>query len=271
MPGINFPGVMINTYTVLPPAGIAAYVTVILVIEYRSVTDRFTVPLYANGAPTLVFQTVEGVCAGAGTGYLSLFGQTVQPEQLSIAGPFTLIACFMKPHTLQPLFGIGAAALSNSYTDLGYTAPARQSGIVDQLLQAASVSRQLELLVGFIASLAAHAGSFNAMALMATEYLGTHLHANALADLQKKMKVSERSLQRLFENNIGVSPKMYKRICQFDQAFKQLNQHHFRILTDIAYEHNFADQSHYNRVFREFTGITPQEYIRLSKPYNPEF
>ncbi|PSK93476.1 helix-turn-helix domain-containing protein [Taibaiella chishuiensis] len=260
-----------NTYRLSPPAALAAYVSGILVIELHAVNDPFVLPLYANGSPTIVFQTVTGFCSGGRTGYLSLFGQTVKPAQLALSGPFTFIAYFMRPHTLQPLFGIGPAALSDTYADLEYVMPAKTRGLVDQLLHAPSLNRRLDFLNAFVTSLVQDAGSLNAAALMAASYFDTHVHAAALADLQQLMKISERSLQRLFENHIGVSPKMYKRICQFDKAFQQLNRNDFRILTDIAYGHDFADQSHYNRVFREFTGITPQEYIRLSKPFNPEF
>ena len=53
----------------------------------------------------------------------------------------------------------------------------------------------------------------------------------------------------------------YNRVCQFHSAFKQLNLNQFLKLGDIAYENGFADQSHFNRVFKEFTNLTPNEYF----------
>jgi len=51
---------------------------------------------------------------------------------------------------------------------------------------------------------------------------------------QKELCITERTFQRLFENNIGVSPNQYRRIAQFDNAFNQLNKGHFGQLSDIA-------------------------------------
>ena len=31
--------------------------------------------------------------------------------------------------------------------------------------------------------------------------------------------------------------------------------------SEIAYRHGYADQSHFNREFREFSGLTPSQYL----------
>ena len=58
------------------------------------------------------------------------------------------------------------------------------------------------------------------------------------------------------------APKMFRKICQFDGAFRQLNQGKFSRLADLAYEHDYADPSHFIRVFREFTHHSPGEYLK---------
>ena len=70
----------------------------------------------------------------------------------------------------------------------------------------------------------------------------------------------------MFESNVGISPRLYKRICQFNAAFQQLNQMKFSKLSDIAYEKGYADQSHFVRTFKEFTNITPKEYLNYGAP-----
>jgi len=37
-------------------------------------------------------------------------------------------------------------------------------------------------------------------------------------------------------------------------------------LSDVAYENGYADQSHFIRSFREFTGYTPSQYQQ--QPYH---
>jgi AraC-like DNA-binding protein len=36
----------------------------------------------------------------------------------------------------------------------------------------------------------------------------------------------------------------------------------FDNLTDVAFENDFADQSHFIRSFKEFTQLTPKDYIK---------
>jgi AraC-like DNA-binding protein len=75
-------------------------------------------------------------------------------------------------------------------------------------------------------------------------------------------------LERLFTEQIGLSPVKYRRIAQFDKAFQQLNRDHFESLTDIALTNNYADQSHFTRSFKEFTNMTPSEYLNIGKSIN---
>jgi AraC-like DNA-binding protein len=36
-------------------------------------------------------------------------------------------------------------------------------------------------------------------------------------------------------------------------------------LSDIAFENGYADQSHYVRAFKEFTNITPKDYLKFAE------
>jgi AraC-like DNA-binding protein len=63
---------------------------------------------------------------------------------------------------------------------------------------------------------------------------------------------------------------MYSRVCQFQSAFQQLNQYQFLKYSDIAYDNGFADQNHFNRVFKEFTNLTPTAYLQNLKAISIE-
>jgi AraC-like DNA-binding protein len=78
----------------------------------------------------------------------------------------------------------------------------------------------------------------------------------------ENLNISIRTFQRIFKKYVGVTPSQYRRICQFQFSFAQLRAKQFNKLTDVAFDNGFADQSHFIRSFREFTQITPQDYIR---------
>jgi AraC-like DNA-binding protein len=88
---------------------------------------------------------------------------------------------------------------------------------------------------------------------------------DALLKVQKELYITERTFQRMFEKNIGIAPSLYRRIWQFNNAFQQLNNRRFTKLSDIAFNNGYADQSHYIRAFKEFTGITPKDYLKFGQ------
>ncbi|RVU01204.1 AraC family transcriptional regulator [Mucilaginibacter limnophilus] len=257
-----------TTRSFLPPPALSAYVSSILMIEYSDGIPGFHIPLFANGAPTIIFQSAKAVGQNS---YLQLYGQTVKPAQLSFNGPVTLIAYFLYPHVPKAFLGIDATELTDRSINLHEVKGLKESRLQERLLNEQSLPGRLKLMDDLILKLAS-ADRFDAAKLtFATQHLKNNDAPDALLELRRQLNISERSLQRLFETNIGLSPKMFRRVWQFHSAFQQLNHHQFEKLTDIAYEHGFADQSHFIRVFKEFTNLTPKEYLQKAAPYDPKF
>ncbi|WP_119080916.1 helix-turn-helix domain-containing protein [Chitinophaga alhagiae] len=250
---------MIATY--LPPAPrIAEYVQEVLVIEHFRVTTPFVLPLFANGMPTLLFQTARGKIGNA-TNNLTLFGQTVFPDTLTITENFTLIAYFFKPYALNALFGVSAQELTDSPIDLNLLPPSIRAGLQEQLLNAAGAGEMMALLDNYIFSLTTRINTDMRMIQYAVEQIAGAPAQKNLATVQQELYMTGRTFQRFFEKNIGIIPTRFRRISQFNAAFRQLNKRRFKSLTDIAFSHGYADQSHFIRAFREFTALTPGEYL----------
>ena len=78
--------------------------------------------------------------------------------------------------------------------------------------------------------------------------------------ISKKFNASKRTLERRFFSETGLSPKQFAKIIQFSSSMDQLTTKDFSKLTDIVYENGYADQSHFIRVFKSFTGKTPKAF-----------
>jgi AraC-like DNA-binding protein len=239
---------------------VSEYVQDILIIENYHVTVPFCLPLFANGTPTLLFHTAKGHYR-ENAGYLTLFGQTIVPDKLEIKDNFTLIAYFLKPYSLVSLFGISAQELTDKPVDFNLLS--KRYSLLEQLLNSDSVSKMILVLDNYISSLISKKNTENQSMRYAAERIISHPTSNILSEIQKDLCITERTLQRMFEKNIGVSPNQFRKIHQFNQAFRQLKNRKFQNLSDIAYHNDYADQSHYIRAFKEFTNITPGGYMRL--------
>lgn len=87
------------------------------------------------------------------------------------------------------------------------------------------------------------------------------LGAARIAALAAMLGVSQRQLERLFKNEAGVPPKRLARVMRFQQASRRLYDEPDVRLADLALELGFTDQAHFNREFRNFSSVTPTEFV----------
>jgi len=247
-----------------PAQKIAEYVDEILIIENYDVKDNFSLPLFANGKPTLLFQNTLGTINNT-KNYLTLFGQTVLPEKITFSDNFTLIAYFFKPFSLKALFGFSAQEFTDNPINLNLVDYKVASELQEKLLNALSIQAMLTILDGFIFGLINKIQISNKLIDYATKLIAENPSKQILTKAQNEIFVTERTFQRMFKKEVGISPDQYRRIAQFNSAFQQLNTGLFKQLTDIVFNNGYADQSHFIRTFKEFTNLTPKAYLNLGK------
>ncbi|MES2777328.1 MAG: helix-turn-helix domain-containing protein [Bacteroidota bacterium] len=252
-----------NVKNLIPNPRIAAHVDRILVVEHYQMVSPFSLPLFANGVPTILFKSTNGTLGNSTTTHLTLFGQTIFPEAIRFTEGFTLIAYFFKPWSLYSLFGVTGQELTDKPIDLNLLAPKKTITLQEQLLNAGTTEIMIGLLDDYIFHLISHAANDSPIITYAATQMAVHASKEILVKVQKDLHLTERTFQRIFEKNIGVAPNLYRRICQFNAGFQQLNSRKFHKLSNIAFENGYADQSHYIRAFREFTNLTPKDYLNF--------
>lgn len=195
-----------------------------------------------------------------------LYGQATRPGELSAVGPFQTIGAYFYPSALTSIFGLNATELTDSCVDLDLLATsAAESHLSDQLLHTGSVADQLALLSAYLlAKVRANRALLDEGIRQSLRQLVASGGSLSLPELQASLGMSERSFQRKFKQGVGISPKLFARICRFQVALQQLRTHRYDKLSDIAFENEYADQSHYIRAFQEFAGCSPQQYQRQS-------
>ena len=87
---------------------------------------------------------------------------------------------------------------------------------------------------------------------------------NALAD---DACLSRRQYERVFREQVGMNPKEYTRLVRFQKALWMM-QRGSRNYAGIAAGCGYADQSHFIREFRQFSGLTPRLLVEYQAPYS---
>jgi AraC-like DNA-binding protein len=89
--------------------------------------------------------------------------------------------------------------------------------------------------------------------------------------LAEKQFVSPRQLGRLFNARVGVSPKELASLIRFENIRDRIYEHPAINLTQLAYEFNYADQSHFIADFKRFSGKSPGAFAKEMASLKREF
>jgi len=79
-------------------------------------------------------------------------------------------------------------------------------------------------------------------------------------DLEKFSGYTTRTIQRMFKNDIGLTPKGFSRAIRCQSAIYTINHGNDLVFSDCALDLGFSDQSHFLKEFKKLVNITPQEY-----------
>ncbi len=226
-----------------------------------------TFDIVADGYPGIVFHQAEDAMTleqNSSTRILPpvfLYGQTIQPIRLKTSGRFSMIGVNFFPHVTKSILGFNASQLTDTCVDLDLFPVSSQNSLTDRLLHSSLMEERITVLSNYIVDLLQrnNGDSENSMQF-AIDQLIRSRGGISLKELHRVLQVSERTFERKFDQYVGVSPRLFSRICRFQSALQQLKKGNYQKLSDIAFDNGYADQSHFIRSFKEFTGYSPMEF-----------
>jgi AraC-like DNA-binding protein len=250
--------------------GLGFHVKDIFIFENATHDKSHIIPFFADGYPGIMFQqTKNGMLLKPQNKYLSdflLYGQTIHPIELCVEGAYRFIVFQLQPIAAKALLGIDPKILNDDCYDLHLLSSINTKEFTGKLHKTKDFIVQADIVARFISQLLLlkvyypHATIVDAIALIVKRNGKVPIR-----ELTTTLNITERTLQRNFVEHVGVSPKKFAKIIQFYTSFNQVTNDSSSSLTNIVYENGFADQSHFIRDFKRFTGQKPKEIKRTSK------
>jgi AraC-like DNA-binding protein len=93
----------------------------------------------------------------------------------------------------------------------------------------------------------------------------------SVKQMTKDLFLSERTLERKFLSEVGLSPKNFCRIMRLQHTLRLLQKKEPEALTGVAQQAGFYDQAHFIKDFKELTGLTPAAYYQAQHNINDQF
>jgi AraC-like DNA-binding protein len=159
------------------------------------------------------------------------------------------------------LLGVPADELAEHHTSLADVWGREALELRERLALAGPPDRQLAL---FESVLAARLPRMRALHPAVAEALARFDPATDVRALVTRSGYSHRRFAELFRRAVGLAPKRFARVRRFQAALARVAADATPSWADLALAAGYADQSHFNRDFRAFAGVTPGHYRALA-------
>lgn len=83
-----------------------------------------------------------------------------------------------------------------------------------------------------------------------------------MARLARDIGMSQKQLERKFNDIVGLSPKQTARIIQFRRMVHCLHHRGEESLLQLAADNGYTDHAHFTKAFKEFAGVTPRQFLQ---------
>ena len=159
-------------------------------------------------------------------------------------------------------FGVPARDLAGSLIDLDLFWGSAVETIRDQLASRRDHASRLQFAVTSILSRTADAVNTCAddLQMRALCRALTESHTRTITDVAAELGMSHRRVIALFDQRIGLKPKVFQRVQRLRRALQHIHREPRPSFTRIAHLCGYFDQAHFAHDFEQLAGISPAEY-----------
>lgn len=188
-------------------------------------------------------------------------GVMSEPVYWNMEAGAEIIGISLKPEAFITLFNRSIGDIADTIEETHVFFGNLLGDLIEQIWQAPDNESRKNLIIQYFRKLQAIQEGRQPYFFQALEQIRASSEIPSTEDICEQVLVGKRQLQRAFQYNLGISLKTYGRIIRFTKVYEFIYKNPQRKLTEIAHEFGYADQSHFIREFREFTGDNPTSFI----------
>jgi len=179
--------------------------------------------------------------------------------EVDMSRPISLLGVHFKSGGAFPFFQLPAAELLNAHITLDTLWGMHAEILRERLLAAPDVKMKFHTLEQALIRQAIRPLSLHpAVDFMLQEFQrGSH----KIATVTDQIGLSPQWLSRIFQEEVGLTPKLFHRVQRFWQVLSLLDKSQEVDWATLALDCGYFDQAHFIHDFRAFAGLSPTTYL----------
>ena len=178
-----------------------------------------------------------------------------------------ILGVVFRPGGARAFFAGPSDAFANRQVPLDCVWGADADRLVDRLSESPSPSGRFDLVEAALLARIPHVASPHPAVTHALAAIERSHHAATSRRCRNDSGSSRRRLSQLFREQVGLTPKLFCRLRRFRDVVEQAARGGPVDWAGVAAAGGFSDQSHLAHDFREFSGLTPGEYLAAVRPH----
>ncbi|MEQ8243556.1 helix-turn-helix domain-containing protein [Fulvivirga sp.] len=195
-----------------------------------------------------------------------LLGQITEQFYIEPTGVVNSFAVRFYPYGFANFIDLPLSALCDKETPLNILfGDEKAEHLSKKIIEANSTEARIQIIEKFLFEMFNDKTTIDNIVKSTIDTMLLSKGSKPLNVILKDEKSKRRQLERNFNKQIGLSPKQLSKVIRLQATLQMLLNDTTRTLTDIAYESEYYDQAHFIKDFKEFTGLTPKEFLTDEK------
>ena len=164
------------------------------------------------------------------------------------------------PHGAYPIFKLPMAEITNRRMPVDVLLPKWGRDVTEIVQNTVRISDRIDCIQGQLIALLGKHNPESPIVQFCVESLRKSDGHMPVRELERRTGYTQRYLEILFKNQVGLSPKFLARIFRFQRSYRRwAEKRRFDDMKNELYSH-YYDQSHFTKEFKRMTGFSPEHF-----------
>ena len=269
---------MVQYTQAAPPPDLRDWIRLIWTLSIDANGAGDAEPVIPDGCAELIFNIGDPFehCASNASEFRTqpsaiINGQLHSAVSLRSLGAVQLVGIRLQPWALGTLLNMPAHLLTDHWVSLETISAQLMPQLHNHLLHRKECESVVDVVATHLRVLVAQRARPDARLRHLLRHVSQASVSEGVGTMSRNLGVSERTLQRLFANEVGLSAKQFGKVIRVQRAVRARQSREQMTWTRAALDAGYYDQSHFNKDFRAVVGCAPSALVVEAESFTDTF